>query len=22
AGPGKEREWRICFHPEHTEGYR
>ncbi|MEU1037139.1 5-deoxy-glucuronate isomerase [Streptomyces sp. NPDC005907] len=25
AGPGPEREWRICFHPEHvesTEGYR
>ncbi|MEU9288479.1 5-deoxy-glucuronate isomerase [Streptomyces sp. NPDC048275] len=28
AGPGEEREWRICFHPEHvdntasTEGYR
>lgn len=22
AGPGKEREWRICFHPDHTEGYR
>jgi len=25
AGPGEEREWRICFHPGHlesTEGYR
>jgi 5-deoxy-glucuronate isomerase len=28
AGPGEDREWRICFHPEHvdntasTEGYR
>ncbi|MEW1641632.1 5-deoxy-glucuronate isomerase [Streptomyces sp. NPDC091219] len=22
AGPGGAREWRICFHPEHTEGYR
>ncbi|MEU1015518.1 5-deoxy-glucuronate isomerase [Streptomyces sp. NPDC005898] len=22
AGPGQEREWRICFHPDHTEGYR
>ncbi|MFF8655800.1 5-deoxy-glucuronate isomerase [Streptomyces huasconensis] len=22
AGPGEEREWRICFHPDHTEGYR
>ncbi|MFF1683775.1 MULTISPECIES: 5-deoxy-glucuronate isomerase [unclassified Streptomyces] len=23
AGPGAEREWRICFHPDHlTEGYR
>ncbi|MFD5629303.1 MULTISPECIES: 5-deoxy-glucuronate isomerase [unclassified Streptomyces] len=22
AGPGEEREWRICFHPEHTEGYQ
>jgi 5-deoxy-glucuronate isomerase len=25
AGPGEERHWRICFHPEHiesTEGYR
>ena len=22
AGPGETREWRICFHPEHTEGYR
>ncbi|MDH6215840.1 5-deoxy-glucuronate isomerase [Streptomyces pseudovenezuelae] len=22
AGPGRTREWRICFHPEHTEGYR
>ncbi|MGW2343673.1 5-deoxy-glucuronate isomerase [Streptomyces sp. NPDC001661] len=23
AGPGDEREWRICFHPDHaTEGYR
>ncbi|WP_328725293.1 5-deoxy-glucuronate isomerase [Streptomyces sp. NBC_00259] len=22
AGPGPEREWRICFHPDHTEGYR
>lgn len=22
AGPGEAREWRICFHPEHTEGYR
>ncbi|GAA4997717.1 5-deoxy-glucuronate isomerase [Streptomyces siamensis] len=25
AGPGKDREWRICFHPGHletTEGYR
>jgi len=22
AGPGGEREWRICFHPEHTEGYQ
>ncbi|MFD9907561.1 5-deoxy-glucuronate isomerase [Streptomyces sp. NPDC059063] len=21
AGPG-EREWKICFHPDHTEGYR
>ncbi|MFI8517121.1 5-deoxy-glucuronate isomerase [Streptomyces sp. NPDC085481] len=21
AGPGPEREWRICFHPDHTEGY-
>lgn len=21
AGPGEEREWRICFHPEHSEGY-
>ncbi|MFD4571303.1 5-deoxy-glucuronate isomerase [Streptomyces sp. NPDC058417] len=22
AGPGATREWRICFHPDHTEGYR
>ncbi|MFI7384674.1 5-deoxy-glucuronate isomerase [Streptomyces sp. NPDC049813] len=23
AGPGREREWKICFHPDHaTEGYR
>ncbi|MFF1679345.1 5-deoxy-glucuronate isomerase [Streptomyces sp. NPDC058256] len=22
AGPGEKREWRICFHPEHTEGYQ
>lgn len=22
AGPGETREWRICFHPDHTEGYR
>ncbi|MFD4507932.1 5-deoxy-glucuronate isomerase [Streptomyces sp. NPDC058457] len=22
AGPGVTREWRICFHPDHTEGYR
>ncbi|MFE3324711.1 5-deoxy-glucuronate isomerase [Streptomyces sp. NPDC059176] len=22
AGPGPEREWRIRFHPDHTEGYR
>ena len=22
AGPGDERQWRICFHPDHTEGYR
>jgi 5-deoxy-glucuronate isomerase len=22
AGPGEERAWRICFHPDHTEGYR
>ncbi|UFQ15744.1 MULTISPECIES: 5-deoxy-glucuronate isomerase [Streptomyces] len=22
AGPGEEREWRIRFHPDHTEGYR
>lgn len=22
AGPGAERQWRICFHPDHTEGYR
>lgn len=22
AGPGEEREWRICFHPDHTEGYQ
>ncbi|WP_418957151.1 5-deoxy-glucuronate isomerase [Streptomyces tritici] len=22
AGPGAEREWRIRFHPDHTEGYR
>ncbi|MEU6578042.1 5-deoxy-glucuronate isomerase [Streptomyces sp. NPDC046805] len=22
AGPGATREWRIRFHPEHTEGYR
>ncbi|MDQ0991005.1 5-deoxy-glucuronate isomerase [Streptomyces sp. V3I7] len=22
AGPGESREWRIRFHPEHTEGYR
>jgi 5-deoxy-glucuronate isomerase len=22
AGPGDTREWRICFHPDHTEGYR
>lgn len=21
AGPGPEREWKICFHPDHTEGY-
>ncbi|MFD5326648.1 5-deoxy-glucuronate isomerase [Streptomyces sp. NPDC127092] len=21
AGPGPEREWRISFHPDHTEGY-
>ncbi|MEU9978734.1 5-deoxy-glucuronate isomerase, partial [Streptomyces sp. NPDC051014] len=20
AGPGETREWRICFHPDHTEG--
>ena len=25
AGPGTERQWRICFHPAHVEstgGYR
>ncbi|MGW0733637.1 5-deoxy-glucuronate isomerase [Streptomyces sp. NPDC002851] len=22
AGPGEEREWKICFHPDHQEGYR
>jgi len=22
AGPGQERQWRICFHPDHQEGYR
>ncbi|MFE7410607.1 5-deoxy-glucuronate isomerase [Streptomyces laurentii] len=22
AGPGPEREWRIRFHPDHTEGYQ
>ncbi|WP_329217576.1 5-deoxy-glucuronate isomerase [Streptomyces sp. NBC_01485] len=22
AGPGEKREWRICFHPDHSEGYR
>ncbi|KND45580.1 MULTISPECIES: 5-deoxy-glucuronate isomerase [Streptomyces] len=22
AGPGSERKWQICFHPDHTEGYR
>ncbi|MFF6780041.1 5-deoxy-glucuronate isomerase [Streptomyces sp. NPDC012510] len=22
AGPGPERKWQICFHPDHTEGYR
>ncbi|QGZ49024.1 5-deoxy-glucuronate isomerase [Streptomyces sp. QHH-9511] len=22
AGQGPEREWKICFHPDHTEGYR
>ncbi|MDI3387026.1 5-deoxy-glucuronate isomerase [Streptomyces sp. B-S-A8] len=22
AGPGAEREWNICFHPDHQEGYR
>jgi 5-deoxy-glucuronate isomerase len=22
AGPGPTRQWRICFHPDHTEGYR
>ncbi|WP_105975064.1 5-deoxy-glucuronate isomerase [Streptomyces geranii] len=22
AGPGETREWRICFHPDHSEGYR
>ncbi|MFD7612841.1 5-deoxy-glucuronate isomerase [Streptomyces sp. NPDC059828] len=22
AGPGPGREWRIRFHPDHTEGYR
>ncbi|MFJ3665282.1 5-deoxy-glucuronate isomerase [Streptomyces sp. NPDC090106] len=22
AGPGGTREWRICFHPDHSEGYR
>ncbi|MET8830144.1 5-deoxy-glucuronate isomerase [Streptomyces sp. NPDC004610] len=22
AGPGDTREWRIRFHPDHTEGYR
>ncbi|MFJ2814520.1 5-deoxy-glucuronate isomerase [Streptomyces sp. NPDC091279] len=22
AGPGENREWRICFHPDHSEGYR
>ncbi|MFD7456244.1 MULTISPECIES: 5-deoxy-glucuronate isomerase [unclassified Streptomyces] len=22
AGPGETREWRIRFHPDHTEGYR
>ncbi|MFJ3585168.1 5-deoxy-glucuronate isomerase [Streptomyces sp. NPDC090127] len=22
AGPGPDREWKICFHPDHTEGYR
>jgi 5-deoxy-glucuronate isomerase len=22
AGPGETREWRICIHPHHTEGYR
>ncbi|MEU3476809.1 5-deoxy-glucuronate isomerase [Streptomyces sp. NPDC033754] len=21
AGPGAEREWKISFHPDHTEGY-
>ncbi|MFE5631248.1 5-deoxy-glucuronate isomerase [Streptomyces sp. NPDC056463] len=21
AGPGPEREWNICFHPDHSEGY-
>ncbi|MFE0704391.1 5-deoxy-glucuronate isomerase [Streptomyces sp. NPDC058872] len=21
AGPGTEREWKISFHPDHTEGY-
>ncbi|MEU7037787.1 5-deoxy-glucuronate isomerase [Streptomyces sp. NPDC046237] len=21
AGPGPEREWKICFHPDHSEGY-
>ncbi|NBE53937.1 5-deoxy-glucuronate isomerase [Streptomyces boluensis] len=22
AGPGADREWKICFHPDHQEGYR
>ena len=22
AGPAPERKWQICFHPDHTEGYR
>ena len=21
AGPGEEREWRICYHPDHADAH-